>query len=131
MDGDGTAMIVVTRLNGSPLALNCELLERVEETPDTVLTLTDGTKYVISESMDQVIERVRDFQASVNVATRRLESEIDSEPNLRIVRGGEDARGQGNSRGGEDARDQSSTRGGEDARGQSSIRGGEVEGKEG
>ncbi len=80
-------MIVVTRLNGPPLALNCELIERVEETPDTVLTLTDGTKYVISESLEQVIERVRDFQASVNVATKRLESEIEREPNLRVIRG--------------------------------------------
>lgn len=80
-------MIVVTRLNGPPLALNCDLIERVEATPDSVLTLTDGTKYVIQESVDQVIERIRDFRASVEVVARRLEREVANEPNLRVLRG--------------------------------------------
>ena len=58
-------MIIVTRLNGPPMALNCDLIERVEATPDTVMTLVDGTKYVVAESVDVVIERVREFRASV------------------------------------------------------------------
>ena len=79
-------MIVVTRLNGPPLALNCDLIERAESTPDTVLTLVDGTKYVIQESVEQLIERVREFRASVVVAAQRLEAEVANEPNLRVVR---------------------------------------------
>ena len=68
-------MILVTRLNGSPFAVNPDLLERVEPTPDTVLTLIDGTKYLVTESVTEVIALVRDFRASVVVAARALPAE--------------------------------------------------------
>ncbi len=45
------AMIVVTRLHGSVLALNCDLIERVEATPRTILTMVDGSRYVVRESV--------------------------------------------------------------------------------
>lgn len=80
-------MIVVTRLNGPPLAINCDLIERVEATPDTVLTLVDGTKYVVQEPVEQIIDRVREFRASVVVLAQRLENEVADEPNLRVVHG--------------------------------------------
>jgi len=79
-------MIVVTRLNGPPLALNCDMIERAEATPDTVLTLVDGTKYVVRESVEQIIERIREFRASVVVLAQRLEEEVAAEPNLRVIR---------------------------------------------
>lgn len=80
-------MIVVTRFNGPPLAINCDLIERAEETPDTVLTLVDGTKFVVRESLAEIIDRIREFRASVVVAAQRLEEqgEIEAEPNLRII----------------------------------------------
>jgi flagellar protein FlbD len=80
-------MIVVTRLNGPPLAINCDLIERAEATPDTVLTLVDGTKYVVQESVEQIIERVREFRASVVIMSRQLERsvEAEAEPNLRLI----------------------------------------------
>ena len=65
-------MIAVTRLNGTALALNPSLIERIEHTPDTVLSLTTGNKYVVAESMDEVIERIRAFQASVIVTAERM-----------------------------------------------------------
>lgn len=51
-------MIYVTRLNGKAFVLNCELIETMEETPDTVITLTGGNKYVVTESMDVLIDRI-------------------------------------------------------------------------
>ena len=60
-------MIILTRLNGDQFAINCDLVERVDSHPDTVLTLVDATKYVVAESLTEVIERVRDFRASVLV----------------------------------------------------------------
>lgn len=83
-------MIVVTRLNGPPLALNCDLIERAEATPDTVLTLVDGTKYVVQESVEQIIDRVREFRASVVVVAQKLEAEVAAEPNLRVLDGQKD-----------------------------------------
>ena len=43
-------MIMLSRLNGLPFALNPDLIERAEATPDTVLTLCDGSKVLIGET---------------------------------------------------------------------------------
>jgi flagellar protein FlbD len=69
-------MIAVTRLNGTALALNPSLIERIEHTPDTVLSLTTGTKYVVAESADEVIEKIVAFQASVLVMAERMRLQI-------------------------------------------------------
>lgn len=66
-------MILLTRLNGPQMAVNADLIERAEATPDTVLTLVDGTKYLVAESVEEVIDRVRTFRASVLVAAKELE----------------------------------------------------------
>lgn len=58
-------MITVTRRNGTTFALNPDLIERVEATPDTVVTLVSGTKYVVSESVDQIVAEVCHFRAAV------------------------------------------------------------------
>jgi flagellar protein FlbD len=62
------AMIQLTRLNGEKFALNTDLIERVDETPDTVLALIDGTRYVVAEPIDEVIERIINFRARVVAA---------------------------------------------------------------
>jgi flagellar protein FlbD len=66
-------MIIVSRLHGSTMALNSDLIERVEATPDTVLTLVDGSKYVVAESLDEIVDKVLAFRASVVVLANRLE----------------------------------------------------------
>jgi flagellar protein FlbD len=58
-------MIIVTRLHGASLAVNCDLIERVEATPDTVLTLVGGSRYVVRESVSEIVDEVRAFRASV------------------------------------------------------------------
>ena len=58
-------MIVVTRLNGPTFALNPDLIERAESTPDTVVTLVDGTKFVIVEPLTDLVELIRRYRASV------------------------------------------------------------------
>jgi flagellar protein FlbD len=72
-------MILLTRLNGQQIAVNADLIERAEATPDTVLTLVDGTKYIVAEGVQEVIDRVRGFRASVLVAAKELE-ESASQP---------------------------------------------------
>ena len=67
------AVIRVTRLNGPEFALNPDLIERADSTPDTVVTLTDGTKYVIAEPLDALLRLVRDYRASVIARARYLE----------------------------------------------------------
>ena len=67
-------MIIVTRLNGPPFALNPDLIERADATPDTVLTLVDGTKYLIAESVEEVIDKVRDYRASVIALAQNIDT---------------------------------------------------------
>ncbi|MGQ7297338.1 flagellar FlbD family protein [Quadrisphaera sp. KR29] len=73
-------MILVTRLTGAAFAVNPDLLERVEATPDTVLTLIDGTKYLVAESVGEVIELVRDYRASVVASARSLREPVSAVP---------------------------------------------------
>jgi flagellar protein FlbD len=61
-------VVILTRLNGHMFALNPDLVERAESTPDTVVTLVDGTKYVVTESVPELIARVRTYRASVVAA---------------------------------------------------------------
>ncbi len=58
-------MIRVTRLNGERFALNPDLVERVEGHPDTVVFLVDGTKYIVSESVEEVLVEIREYRASI------------------------------------------------------------------
>jgi flagellar protein FlbD len=67
-------VILVTRINGAVFALNPDLVERVECTPDTVVTLVDGTKYVIAESVPEFIDSVRHYRASLIAQASRLEA---------------------------------------------------------
>jgi flagellar protein FlbD len=78
-------MIMLTRINGSQFALNCDLIERVESTHDTVLTLVDGTRYLVTESVEEVVEAVRAYRASVVAVSHQLEAVIQSQPSLRLV----------------------------------------------
>jgi flagellar protein FlbD len=58
-------VIRVTRLNGERFALNPDLIERVEAHPDTVAFLVDGTKYVVKESVDEVLQEIREYRAGI------------------------------------------------------------------
>jgi flagellar protein FlbD len=55
-------MINVTRLNDKVFVVNSDLIEMMEETPDTVITLTGGNKLVVSESINVLIERIVEFR---------------------------------------------------------------------
>jgi flagellar protein FlbD len=69
-------MIILTRLNGEQFAVNCDLVERVDAHPDTVLTLVDATKYIVAETLTEVVERVRDFRASVLVRSTEMQHRL-------------------------------------------------------
>ncbi|AIY16316.1 flagellar FlbD family protein [Pimelobacter simplex] len=58
-------MISLTRLSGTTFLLNADLIERVDCTPDTVVTLVDGTKYLVSEPLDDVLAAVVDYRAAI------------------------------------------------------------------
>jgi flagellar protein FlbD len=68
-------MIKVTRLNGTETVINADLIESVEATPDTVISLTTGHRYVVHESVDEVVARVLAYR----LACRRCPEESKTE----------------------------------------------------
>ena len=91
-------MIQLTRLNSQAFALNTDLIERIEETPDTVLTLIDGTRYIVREPVEDVIDRVISFRARVvERATEDHVAELhvisDHRPELAVASDESDADG--------------------------------------
>ncbi len=75
----GNDVILVTRLNGQPFALNPDLVERAECTPDTVVTLVDGTKYVVAESVQDLVRLVREYRASVISCAQVLDEALQDD----------------------------------------------------
>jgi len=59
-------MIKLTRLNGKEFVLNIDLIEFIESTPDTIISTTTGKKVVVTESVDEIIERIVDFRRRLN-----------------------------------------------------------------
>ena len=78
-------MILLTRLNGPSFALNPDLIERVDATPDTVITLIGGTKYVVAETIDELLKRVRDYRGQVVASAHLFETAPASPPRLRVI----------------------------------------------
>jgi flagellar protein FlbD len=58
-------MIHLTRLNHSRVVLNCDLIEQIETTPDTVVSMTTGQKIMVLESIEEIIDRIRLFRRSI------------------------------------------------------------------
>ncbi len=55
-------MIYVTRLNNKQFTINSDLIETLEATPDTVITLTNEKKYVVKEPIEEIMERIAAFR---------------------------------------------------------------------
>jgi flagellar protein FlbD len=86
-------MILLTRFHsGESFAVNPDLIERVEETPDTVITLTNGAKHVVQESMNEIMETVQMFKATTLALAVRIADDPSAgeSAHLRVVRGAAD-----------------------------------------
>lgn len=71
-------MIPLTRLNGNTFVVNPDLLERAESTPDTVVTLVDGSRIVVLESIEALTELIVVFRARVAARAHVLLDETGS-----------------------------------------------------
>ena len=58
-------MIPLRRLNNQPIVVNCDLIESVESTPDTVVTLISGNKLIVRETPDEITRRVVEFKRAI------------------------------------------------------------------
>jgi flagellar protein FlbD len=62
----GVLMVRLTRLNQAPLVLNSDLIEHIDSTPDTVITLTNGQILRVRETADEVVERIVEFRRKIH-----------------------------------------------------------------
>ena len=60
-------MIKVTKINGNELVVNADLIEFIEKTPDTLLSLTTGRKIMVLEEMDEVIRRATAYRSRARI----------------------------------------------------------------
>ena len=70
-------MVELTRLNGNPMLLNSDLIKTAEASPDTMLTLINGEKLIVRESLGEVVERVIRYRARLLALMSRLLSSDD------------------------------------------------------
>ncbi|GAW51221.1 MULTISPECIES: flagellar FlbD family protein [unclassified Nocardioides] len=77
-------MITLTRLSGTTFALNSDLIERVDATPDTVVTLVDGKKYVVTDSLQDIVAAVRRHRGEVLALSTFADLEPRAAPRLRL-----------------------------------------------
>lgn len=59
-------MIEVTRLKGAKITINADMIETIEQTPDTVITLNGGKKFVVSEDADTVRDMVIEYKRKIH-----------------------------------------------------------------
>jgi len=58
-------VINVTKLNGDEFTVNADMIEFIEETPDTVISLISGKKVVVKEKKEEIIEKVIDYKRKI------------------------------------------------------------------
>jgi flagellar protein FlbD len=73
-------MLIVTQLTGHRFGLNPDLIQRVDAEHDTVITLVDGTRYLVAESLDEVAEMMLDHRIAI------VGGRTNDTPHLRLVR---------------------------------------------
>ena len=59
-------MILLTKINNAPIAVNADLIQYIEETPDTVITMTNDDKVVVLEGMAEIIQKVVHYRRLID-----------------------------------------------------------------
>jgi flagellar protein FlbD len=70
-------MIVLTRLNESTFAVNPDLIERIQASPDTSIVLVDGTTFIVREGVEEVIDLIARYRARVIALAATIGAETD------------------------------------------------------
>lgn len=65
MIGGVAALIKLNRINAAEIVINVDLIESLEETPDVVITLICGKKFVVSQNVDEIISRAVEYKARI------------------------------------------------------------------
>ncbi len=58
-------MIILKNINNSEITVNCELIETIKSTPDTIITLTNGRNIIVKNSVDDIIEKTIEYKRKI------------------------------------------------------------------
>lgn len=72
-------MVRLTRLNHAPMVLNSDLIEHIDVTPDTVITLTTGQILRVRESAEEVVSRIVEFRRRIFATTEEIPAPLPEE----------------------------------------------------
>lgn len=61
-------MIALRRLNNQPIMVNADLIETLESTPDTVVTLTSGNKLIVRDRMEEIQAKIIEYKRKIHAA---------------------------------------------------------------
>ncbi len=60
-------MIFITKLDNKKVVINAELIELIEQTPETMITTTTGKKVIVKETIEQVVDLVKKYKKELNL----------------------------------------------------------------
>ena len=72
-------MLEVTRLNGDKVVINCDLIEYIDAKPDTTISLTNSNKFVVKESLDEVVKKIINYKKEIFSSGIRIISDTKEE----------------------------------------------------
>ena len=58
-------MIILNKLSGEKIMINCDMIELVTENPDTVVSMENGHSYIVEESMDEILTLIKEYKRSL------------------------------------------------------------------
>lgn len=64
-------MVILTKLNNQSFTINSDLIEVLEQTPDTVIVMTTGNKYVVKETPEEIIDKIVAFKRRIHAVENR------------------------------------------------------------
>ena len=76
-------MIKVTRINHTLIVLNSDLIEHIEGTVDTVISLSTGQRLIVLESAEEIIDRVVEFRRRIHTPSTSLVNAVETDENGR------------------------------------------------
>ena len=65
-------MILLEKINGKKIVINAELIETIEETPDSVITFTNGKKILVKNSLEDIVRRVIEYKRKISHIFKKL-----------------------------------------------------------
>lgn len=84
-------MIILTKLDGTEFVINCELIEMVEHTPDTIVRLRDKKYFIVRENLNQIVEKVIEYKrycnekAFINIMDTDNEMKLEDIEDIEII----------------------------------------------